>query len=114
MSNLDVAKGLDLIGRKTPPIACCPRCELDTPLISTMVFSQAEFYCLDCGGHFGFLDPRGAEPTPELEAKLAELRAEWEEHDGRRLIVEGRQALSEKHQADHDATMAWLQERKRS
>lgn len=66
-------------------MAMCPEC--DTPLISTLVFKGAEFYCLDCGGAFGFLAPRGAECTPEVEAQYQERKAEWDEHAGRKLLA---------------------------
>lgn len=68
-------------------IACCPRCPGDVPLISTLHFYKAEFYCLDCGGEFGFLDPsRAANPGPELDARLEAYQAEWDEHAGRKLL----------------------------
>lgn len=74
MSTLDTVKALDLIGRKTPPVAMCPRCP-DEPLVFTFEMTGAEFTCLGCGGWFGFLDPRAAESTPELDARAAERKA---------------------------------------
>lgn len=109
----DVVKGIDLLSRKIPPMACCPRCEEATPLIGTIVFYQAEFYCLECGGRFGFLDPRTADPSPELSAHHARLQAEWDEHAGRRLIVEGRTPVSGRAAEQHRAAMAWLAQRAR-
>ncbi len=37
------------------PTALCPACGV--PLICTFAFSGHEFYCLDCGGLFDWLDP---------------------------------------------------------
>ena len=93
-------------------MATCPRD--GAPLICTLVFRGAEFYCLECGGRYGFLDPRPAEATGGLEARYASLQAEWDEHAGRRLIVEGRGARSEAEQEAHDAAMAWLANRARA
>jgi hypothetical protein len=127
MSALDVAKGLDLIGRKQKPMACCPRCTEPTPLISTMAFPRAEFYCLECGGHFGFLSPRAETATPELKARHDELRAEWDEHADPFLRVirawfEDCEACarrgeyhvehaSPKERAEHSQALAWLRDR---
>lgn len=98
----ELATGLDLATRQSQrrprPVACCPRCSAITPLISTMAFTGAEFYCLECGGHFGFLSPRAVEDTPALSAQLKTLEAEWRElRDG--LQVEGRVADPERHEA---------------
>lgn len=76
-------------------MACCPYCFVSrdggplVPLICTFAFSGSEFYCLDCGGCFGWLEPHGAESTPELDARYEELEAEWNEHAGRKLIGGG-------------------------
>jgi hypothetical protein len=67
-------KALDLIGRKEPPMAMCPRCPRE-PLVCTFELDGYEFTCLGCGGWFGFLDPRAEESTPELEAMLDERKA---------------------------------------
>jgi hypothetical protein len=75
---LDIAKGRDLIGRKVTPLAGCPSCK--APLISTMVFARAEFYCLECGQRWGFLNPTPLDPTPELDARYEALKAEWDKH----------------------------------
>jgi hypothetical protein len=110
----EIGTGLDLIGRKRDgrpkPIACCPRCVEPTPLIGTIAFYRAEFYCLDCGGHFGFLSPRTGEPTPELEARLASYEAEWDEHAGAKLSPEGHEPDDEGKLAAHHAALAWLGE----
>ena len=127
----ELGTGLDLIERKREghpaPVACCPRCEEPTPLIATMAFSGAEFYCLECGGRFGFLSPRGVEPTPELVARSEALTAEWDEHAGRKLLTSGawhrdceacapRREPHTDHATDaekdaHDEAMVWLAER---
>lgn len=111
-------------------VACCPRCEGDVPLVSTIAFTKAEFYCLDCGGTFGFLDPRKAQnPGPELDARMAAYEAEWAENAGRKLLtihswhtdceackVGGEyhhsHATEAEHQADAEAR-AWLTARVR-
>lgn len=112
MSATDVVTGLDLIGRKRDgrprPIACCPRCSEPTPLIGTIAFYRAEFYCLDCGARVGFLSPRVGEPTPELQAKLAAYEAEWEEHAGAKLYPEGHEPDDEDKLAAHRAALDWL------
>ena len=61
------------------PTAMCRSCA-DSPLVSTFHFYKAEFYCLDCGGTFGFLEPRAGESTPELLARSEAYAAEWAEH----------------------------------
>lgn len=105
---------MDLIDRNRqgkPPMACCPNCAEPTPLITTLAFRHYEFYCLECGGRYGFLEPHAWTATPELEAHHMRLRAEWEAHAGNKLIVEGVTARSEAAQVEHDAAMAWLKER---
>jgi hypothetical protein len=68
----------------TAPFAGCPNC--GAPLISTLDFPGAEFYCLECGRKCGFLSPHPLEATPEVEAQHSALQAEWDEHVGRRLL----------------------------
>lgn len=70
-----------------PRMATCPND--GEPLVPTMVFSQAEFYCLECGSRFGFLAPRAAKQTEELAARYKVLLAEWEENVGGRLLIAG-------------------------
>lgn len=106
----DFVKAFDLIGRKTAPMACCPDCEGDVPLISTLHFAYAEFYCLECGGHFGFLDPKAVEDTPQLKARHLRLRAEFDLH-AKKLLPDGRAPRTEQALLDHEQAMAWLQER---
>jgi hypothetical protein len=80
VDRVDVAKGLDLLGRKregrTQPYACCPRD--GEPLIATMMRVGAEFVCLVCGTWYGFLSPTAKDPTPELDARYAEIKARWD------------------------------------
>lgn len=47
-------------------VAMCPDCE--RPLISTMIFSKAEFFCRKCKRTLGYLEPDPAEDSPELQA----------------------------------------------
>jgi hypothetical protein len=111
-SALLAAKALDLLGREEPPMACCPRCSEPTPLISTMAFRHYEFYCLECGGRFGFLSPRAETDTPDLQAHYERLQAEWDEHAGERLIVEGYEGGAKPDKlAAHEEALAWLAER---
>jgi hypothetical protein len=57
------------------PVACCPRD--GTPLVFTFEMPQKEFYCMECGGWFEFLEPRGKPPTPELVDAAAQLAANF-------------------------------------
>ena len=60
------------------PYATCRPC--GAPLIPTFAFSGFEFYCLECGLLYDwFFGPKAAEPTPELAARYAALKAEWDE-----------------------------------
>lgn len=70
------------------PYAVCP---VDgEPLVSTLEFRYAEFYCVVCKNKYGFLDPHPAEPTPELDARHAELRAQYDaERAARRAALDG-------------------------
>lgn len=111
----------------TRSIALCPRD--GAPLISTIAFPKAEFYCLDCGGRFGFFDPDSGEPTPELRDRLEAAEAQWDEHVGDRLIpprswridcdlcaphteYHAEHATEQERAADAAARL-WLEERKR-
>lgn len=106
-------------------MATCPRD--GAPLIATLVFRKAEFYCLECGARLGFLSPRAAEPTPELNARYEALQAEWDEHAGSKLNV-GQWWLerceqckpggeyhaehaTDEERAAHEAALTWLRER---
>lgn len=106
-------------------MAVCPRD--GAPLISTILFPKAEFYCLECGARLGWLDPAAAKPTSELDARYEALKAEWDEHAAPRLRVlrvwfrdcEECMKHGPYHEAHateaereaHDAAMAWLRER---
>lgn len=59
-----------------PPIATCPRD--GEPLISTMKYRGAEFYCVVCKGKFGFMAPVPKTATPELLDRLKELETRFE------------------------------------
>lgn len=109
-------------------IAMCRTCP-DTPLISTFHWPGAEFYCLDCGAHLGWLEPCGAAETPELLARLRALEAEWKENAGPKLLTQGAwlrgcprcdaerdynhagHATVEEHAA-HEAAVAWIAKRR--
>lgn len=70
-----------------PPIAMCPRCVV--PLVMTMGWSHAEFYCLNCGAHLGFLSPVPADETPRLLEQMHATGAEFERLGGKDLITAG-------------------------
>ncbi|MFZ2226178.1 MAG: hypothetical protein WAV64_01950 [Candidatus Moraniibacteriota bacterium] len=73
---MSVGRALDLMGRKDPPVAMCPRCPGE-PLVFTFERAGFEFTCLGCNGWFGFLDPRPADSTPELDALTEQRKAEY-------------------------------------
>jgi hypothetical protein len=50
-------------------------------------FYKAEFYCVVCGVKYGFLAPVGKTPTPELEARHAELDAQYERERAARQVA---------------------------
>lgn len=83
---INMGTALDLIGRKREgkpaPMATCHAD--DEPLISTLEFRGAEFYCVVCERKYGFLGPKPAESTPELEARHEELRQRYDEERARR------------------------------
>jgi hypothetical protein len=56
-------------------VAMCRDC--NEPLVSTFSFSHKEFICVKCGRLFEWLEPMATERTDELDARLAELEAEW-------------------------------------
>lgn len=58
-------------------MAMCPACK--APLICTMAFSKFEFYCLECGRRYGWLDPIPAIETPAITRRYEKLKAEWDE-----------------------------------
>lgn len=79
---LTMVKALDLALRtlrhEGPRVAMCPTCP-DEVLVSTFRWSGAEFYCLGCRGHFSFVDPRPADPTPELDIRIAQAESRFAE-----------------------------------
>lgn len=88
VDEINVGTAARLLDKKKPaPMATCPND--GTPLISTLLFSGAEFYCLECGTKYGFLSPRPAEATPELDARYEQVKAEWDEITGGKLISGG-------------------------
>lgn len=90
-----------LLDRKKPaPTACCPSCR--TPLVCTLAFRGAEFYCLECGAAYGWLSPTAVETTPELNEKLAEIEREWEELGGPKLIGGGMMLKACERCSSHD------------
>lgn len=112
----EVATALDLIGRKQrgekAPVACCPECPDPTPLVSTLIFSYAEFYCLECGGRYGFLEARAEEETEQLrERREANLRA-WKDLSAG-ICVQGRVPYDAPGAVEaHHAAMRRLSERR--
>jgi hypothetical protein len=69
---------------KEPPVATCPSCS--EPLIMTLKFRGKEFICVACRRLWGFVEPTPAESTPELLARLEELRAQWRAEQSSEVI----------------------------
>lgn len=68
-----------LLGRDPDQPAPYAVCRVDKePLISTFEFRGYEFVCVVCDRKYGFLSPEAAAATPELEARHAELKAQYE------------------------------------
>lgn len=60
-----------------------------TPLVPTMKFSKAEYYCRECGETFGMFDGFERTPvTPELSAAMEENIA-WFRDASKDLIARG-------------------------
>lgn len=78
MDEVNVGTALRLLGRSSgeKPYATCPRD--GEPLISTIEQPGAEFLCMVCGVWYGFLSPKPATPTPELEARYNELQTRFD------------------------------------
>lgn len=114
--DVNIGLGLSLALRdksKPAPIASCPRD--GAPLIGTCIFSGAEFYCLDCGGKFGFLSPRPLESNPENDARLKEYEAEWNDNvAGKILVGYRRDNASEEAMAADKEARDWIRERVKS
>lgn len=56
----------------------CTRC-YDQPLVMTLAFRKFEFYCIDCGGKFGFMDPASADGTDERLRKMKIIEDDFKE-----------------------------------
>jgi hypothetical protein len=54
-----------------PYAVCHDHKEYVTPLVSTIVFAKAEFWCPYCGRKYGLFEPDPAEDTDELKARHA-------------------------------------------
>ena len=89
-----------------PPVAMCRRC--DEPLVSTFAFDKFEFYCLDCGGHFGWLEPGSAEPTPTRVAAMNARQEEFNQHASGLVPDSRREKQPERDYEEHHAAMEWL------
>jgi hypothetical protein len=73
--NMDTAARL-LNRSKPAPMACCPKD--GEPLISTLRWRGAEFFCMVCKTKYGFLSPTPKDVTPELQARHDELQEQFE------------------------------------
>jgi len=52
-------------------------CTCGNPLISTFIYSGAEYYCIDCGSSYGFFDGyKDVDETQELN-KRGEENLKW-------------------------------------
>lgn len=94
---------------KTPKTAMCRRC--DVPLVATFAFDQFEFYCLDCGGKYGFLQPKPADETPELVAECDRRLAEFTENASALIPGHKMKFATEAEIEAHQSAMQWLSER---
>ena len=75
---LDLGNALRLLDKTAPPpMATCPAD--GEPLVPTFERSGAEFTCVVCGRWYAFCAAcEPAESTPELEARLEELTAQYD------------------------------------
>lgn len=53
-------------------------CYCGKPVVSTMHFSGAEYYCIDCGAQLGMFDAERVESTPRLDRLKANRDKKWE------------------------------------
>lgn len=53
-------------------------CNCGSPLISTFMFSGAEYFCMECGSSYGMFDTDRVDSNPELEKRHKRLEAKWE------------------------------------
>jgi len=57
-------------------ITVCTRCKI--PLIWTFLWSYKEFYCINCGGHWGMMGAGDyVKLTPELKAQNKVILRVW-------------------------------------
>jgi hypothetical protein len=59
----------------TQKIAIC----CNHPLVSTMLFSGAEYFCMKCGTKYGMLEAERVDVTPELAAAKDSIEAHFKE-----------------------------------
>jgi hypothetical protein len=52
-------------------ISICSNCGF--PLISTLAFSYAERYCMNCGGQFGIMSVDCTDITPEMKPFITKM-----------------------------------------
>lgn len=84
--NIRVDTALKLIGGEKP-MATCPHD--DEPLIMTLEFKGAEFICMVCERKFGFLSPKPATWTQELQDRYEVLKAQYDAERAERKRVDG-------------------------
>lgn len=106
-------------------VAMCREC--DEPLVCTFAFTAKEFVCVKCGRLYDWLEPDAADETPELLARVAEVKAEWQPI-GEALIGNGvklrdcemcsngggqhRDHATTEELVAHDEALAWLVNRR--
>lgn len=71
-----VAAAMPLLRQNDRPMAGCQRDS--EPLVSTMEFRGAEFYCQVCGATYGFLSPKPLTWTAERQERHDELKAAYD------------------------------------
>lgn len=52
-------------------------CYCGEPLISTFMFSGAEYFCVRCGASLGMFDTESKEMTPELRKRAEANEKKW-------------------------------------
>jgi len=82
------------------------------PLIPTIAFDKYEFYCLECGGQFGFLDPYGIGENGPLNELYAAMYKEWLKLTQGHLIPEHQQSsVTPERLVLHEAAMGRIRDR---
>jgi hypothetical protein len=57
-------------------IVICRKCKI--PLIWTFHWAYCEYFCINCGGHWGMLGAgKSVKETPELKSKLKSFNKLW-------------------------------------